>query len=368
MRRFIGEPGYRHGSAERSGVLLVNLGTPAAPTVAAVRRYLRQFLSDPRVIETPRLPWWLVLNGIVLNLRPPRTAPAYASIWQDEGSPEGSPLLRYSRRQQQALARHLHAAYGDGLIVALGMSYGQPSLAVALEELRAAQVRRLLVLPLYPQYSGSTTGAVFDAVTRILRRRRWVPELGFINAYHDEPLYIEALAHTVRRHWQAQAPAERLLFSFHGLPRSYLDAGDPYHCQCHKTARLTAAALGLDDERWLVTFQSRFGRAEWLRPYTDETLRRLAGGGLASVDVLCPGFAADCLETLEEMNMKNRALFTANGGGEYRYIPCLNDDAAHVALLAALVEARIAPWVERAARSGPGDAGTEAAKRMGAPF
>lgn len=339
---YLGEDDFRHDSLPATGVLLVNLGTPDAPTPAAVRRYLAEFLSDRRVVEMPRALWWPILHGVILRLRPRRAAHAYRQIWTEHGSP----LLAISRRQEQALAQSVRDRFPGPVRIALGMRYGSPSIAEALESLRQARVRRLLVLPLYPQYSGSTTGSVLDAVADVLKRWRWVPELRLINHYHDHPSYIASLVGSVREHWQRHPPGERLLFSFHGLPQRFLKAGDPYHCECHATARLVAGGLGLPAERWQVTFQSRFGREEWLKPYTDHTLRDWARQGIRRVDVMSPGFAADCLETLEEMGMQNRSLFIENGGEEYRYIPALNDRPEHISLFGDLIAEHSCGWPE----------------------
>lgn len=333
MTSFLGSPDYHHGSQSHTGVLLVNLGTPEAPTRAAVRHYLKEFLSDPRVIEFPRWLWWLVLHGIILNVRPARTAKAYGDVW----TADGSPLLRISERQAQGLQQLLDAEAVAPIKVALGMRYGKPSVRQALRGLHAQQIERLLVIPLYPQYSASTTASVFDAVMDELKTWRWVPALRWLNAYHDDPAYIRAIADKIRAHWCAHTRAEHLLFSFHGLPRRYLLAGDPYHCQCHKSARLVAQELALAEADWTIAFQSRFGREEWLRPYTDETLKEIARRGVSSVDVVCPGFAADCLETLEEIDKQNRRLYLEAGGKVFNYIPCLNDDQGHLNMLVELV-------------------------------
>ncbi|MCC7410518.1 MAG: ferrochelatase [Gammaproteobacteria bacterium] len=360
---------FEHGRPSAVGLLLTNLGTPDAPTTAAVRRYLREFLSDPRVIEVARIPWWFILNFGILPLRPRRSAHAYARIWEAEGSP----LLRITARQAQAVAAQFTARCRAPVRVEFAMRYGKPSLRSVLERLAAAQVRRLLVLPLYPQYSATTTGSTFDAVSKALRSHRWVPELRFVGGYHDDPVYIAALADSVREHWDAHGRGKRLLFSFHGLPREYLLAGDPYFCQCHATARLVAEALALPGSDWQVAFQSRFGPREWLRPYTDETLREWAGGGLGSVDVICPGFAADCLETLEEIAMLNRDLFLAAGGERFSYIPALNDSATHAQALTALALRHMRGWPELEQDYDPAAAATarsEAAARarkLGAP-
>ncbi len=334
---------FRHDQPDRTGVLLVNLGTPDAPDRAAVRRYLKEFLWDPRVVEMTRPVWWLVLNGIILNTRPARSARAYRKVWTEEGSP----LLRISYRQRDALAEQLRLRGGDPVPVALGMRYGNPAIGAALAELRDAGARRILVLPLYPQYSATTTASIFDAVTAELRTWRWLPELRFINHYHDDPGYIDALAESVQRHRAEAGEAERLVMSFHGIPEEYFHKGDPYFCECQKTGRLLAEALGLDRSQWQLTFQSRLGPKQWLQPYTDKTLEALAGDGVKSVQVICPGFAADCLETLEEVAMENRDIFLGAGGERYEYIPCLNDGARHIAMLAGLVERHLEGWEPR---------------------
>lgn len=351
MPTFLAAPDYEHGQTESLGVLLVNLGTPDAPTPAAVRRYLRQFLSDPRVVEVPRPIWWLVLYGFILPFRPRRSAHAYAKIWTDQGSP----LLLGSQEIAAALQEQLTSRLAGNVRVALGMSYGRPTIQAALDELHAHGARRILLLPLYPQYSGTTTGSVFDDVTRALARRRWVPELRFVNHYHDAPGYISALAASIREYRDRHGSGDRLLFSFHGLPRLLLERGDPYHCQCLKTARLVAEALGLDSGAWMVTFQSRVGRAEWLRPYTDETLAELGSQKLGRVDVVCPGFAVDCLETLEEIALQNAERFRDSGGGELHYIPALNSREDHVAFLCRLIGKHVAGWPESSPDWSAGD-------------
>lgn len=334
-----------HEAPEALGVLLVNLGTPDAPTPSAVRRYLREFLWDPRVVELPRILWWLLLHGIILRTRPRRTALAYKAEW----TAEGSPLLVYSTRLAAAMQTTLSARFPGPVRVALGMRYGNPSIPSALSELRVANARRILVLPLYPQYSGTTTASTFDAVARELNTWRWLPELRFVNQYHDDPGYIAALTDSIRTYWAEHGEPERLLFSFHGIPKDYFLNGDPYHCQCLKTARLVVEQLGLPQERWTLSFQSRFGMQEWLKPYTEETLKELATAGVASVHVISPGFSADCLETIEEIAVENRDYFLQAGGRSYGYIPCLNDGPEHVAGLADLIERYCTGWPELAA-------------------
>jgi protoporphyrin/coproporphyrin ferrochelatase len=321
------------------GVLLVNLGTPDEPTPAAVRRYLKQFLSDPRVVEAPRWLWWLVLEGFILRVRPARSAAAYRKIWTEQGSP----LLVLTTALAAAIQERFAQQSSATVVVEAAMSYGEPSIQSALERVFAKGADSILVLPLYPQYSNSTTGSVFEAVTRLLSRRRFVPELRFINQYYAASGYIEALAASVREAWEVNGRGERLLFSFHGLPRRMVEQGDPYYRQCLATAQLVAEALRLGEGSWQVSFQSRVGREEWLRPYTDEVLQQLGGQRMGKIDVLCPGFAVDCLETLEEIAMQNAERFTAAGGGELRYIPALNTRADHVAFLSGRIADNTAP-------------------------
>ena len=335
------------GTGGRTGVLVTNLGTPDAPTTAAVRRYLAEFLADPRVVELPRWLWRAILHGVVLRIRPRRSARAYADIW----TPEGSPLLVNSRAIADAMRAHWAGLRPDRVAVALGMRYGAPPIAGALRALRDAGAERVIVLPLYPQYSGATGGSTFDAVAAALRGWRRVPALHFIDHYHDAPGYVGALASSIEAAWTEGGRPDRLLFSFHGLPRRCIDAGDPYLHQCRETARLVARALALEPGTWLVAFQSRVGREEWLRPYTEETLAEWGGERLERVDVVCPGFAADCIETLEEIAIRGRETFTAAGGGILRYIPALNAGGAHVAALTALVERAVPDWLDAQARA-----------------
>jgi len=335
--KFKGSAKDANQSWDRTGILLVNLGTPAAPTPQALKRYLAEFLWDPRVVEIPRPIWWLILHGLILRLRPRKSARAYQSIWRKEAKEgEGSPLMYYSRRQQEKL-QDLLARKGKTISVELAMRYGQPSIASALERLKEAQAGRIILLPLYPQYSCSTTASVLDAVYSELMSWRRIPELISINQYHLEPTYIAALSNCVSEHWQANGRGEKLVFSFHGTPRHFADRGDPYARQCQETAARVAEQLRLDDADWVITFQSRFGKAEWLKPYTDKTLQKLAKEGVARVDVICPGFSADCLETLEEIKEENREYFLKAGGKEFFYIPALNDRDDHVQALERLV-------------------------------
>ena len=320
----------------QTAVLLVNLGTPTAPTAGALRPYLAEFLSDRRVIDTPRWLWWPILHGVILRLRPQRSAHAYGRIWDVQGSP-----LRW---RSEALAHALQAELGGGVRVALAMRYGEPAVAKTIETLQEEGVRRLLVLPLYPQYSAASTGSVIDAVADALKALRWPPELRLVNDYHDDPGHIEALAAGIERWWAEHGRGDRLLLSFHGIPERYVRLGDPYAEQCRTTARLLGERLKLDESRLLVSFQSRVGREAWLSPYTDATVRRLAGEGVRRLDVACPGFAVDCLETLEEIAMQNRDFFAAAGGDKLRYIPALNDSPDQVRSLAALVRRHLAGW------------------------
>ncbi|EMD3117388.1 TPA: ferrochelatase [Klebsiella pneumoniae] len=308
----------------KTGILLANLGTPDAPTPGAVKRYLRQFLSDKRVVDTSRLLWWPLLRGVILPIRSPRVAKLYQSVWMEEGSP----LMVYSRRQQQALAARL-----PDTPVALGMSYGSPSLASAVDDLLAQGVEHIVVLPLYPQYSCSTVAAVWDELARILAKKRAISGISFIRDYAEHPDYIHALAASVRASFAVHGEPDLLLLSYHGIPQRYANQGDDYPQRCRDTTRELVSALGLPPERVMMTFQSRFGREPWLTPYTDETLKMLGEKGTKHIQVLCPGFAADCLETLEEIAVQNREIFLEAGGKQYEYIPALNADAAHIEMM-----------------------------------
>jgi len=333
------EPSYAHGSTPKTAVMLVNLGSPDEPTAAATRRYLVEFLSDPRVVEIPRAVWWLVLHGIILNTRPAKSAAKYATVW----TPQGSPLVTGTQRLSDRL-RELLTAQGHDVLVKTAMRYGNPSVPRVLDELRAQGATRVLVLPLYPQYAAATTASVWDSVAQWSAKARQLPEFRFVNRYGDEAALIQALAQSVRRHWEANGRADKLVMSFHGLPERSLHLGDPYHCECHKSARLLAEALELPKEAWQVTFQSRFGKAQWLRPYTEPTLKDLAASGVKSVDVICPGFAVDCLETLEEIAQEARDAFIEAGGTSFRYIPCLNDDDAAVQAMAQITLRHLQGW------------------------
>ncbi len=344
------------------GILVAHLGTPDAPTAPALRRYLRQFLSDPRVIELPRWKWLPVLHLFVLTTRPKKSAALYQKIW----TPEGSPLLVLTRKLANAIGADLRARVAEPLHVAVGMRYGNPSMASALHELAERGCRRILVFPHYPQYSGTTTASTFDALFDELRNWRRMPELRLVNDYHDDRGYVRALAASIRDSWQARGRAARLLLTFHGIPRRYVDGGDPYYAQCMETARLVASELGIGERDYQVTFQSLFGKEEWLRPYTDETMKKLGSERLPSVDVVCPGFSVDCLETLEEIDGLNREIFTHAGGGEYRYVPCLNDRPDHVAALADVALRHLGGWV-RSLSAGSGTPAHDTATREAQP-
>ncbi len=327
------------------GIILVNLGSPDAPTSVALKRYLKEFLWDPRLVDVFRPLWWLILNGIILNVRPRRSARAYAKVW----TAEGSPLIVISRRQAAALEAELRLNSDEVLHVALGMRYGSPSIREALEELRQKGCSRLMLLPLYPQYSGATTASAFDAVTKALKAWGEVPKLVKVNDYHDNKNYINELAESVKEQWENGGEPDKLLMSFHGMPERYIEAGgDPYRDQCEKTAGLLASKLGLADGKWIITFQSRFGPQKWIKPYTDKTLKNLASSGIKNVDVICPGFSADCLETLEEIKIQNRNLFLEAGGERYRYIPALNDRPGFIRAIADVCIKRLqeAGWIK----------------------
>lgn len=345
--QYSGNPNFRHSEKPCIGVLLTNLGSPQAPTPRAVKTYLAEFLSDTRVVELPRLLWLPILHGIILNTRPAKSAKLYQTIWTENGSP----LLHNTQLQQQALQKLLDESFGSNKIrVAYAMRYGSPSIESGLDTLIQQGAEKIIVLPLYPQYAGSTTGSTFDALSGALTKLRWVPEIQFINCYHDKPSFIQACVARIKQHWEKNARSEKLVFSFHGLPRAHLDNGDPYFCQCHKTARLLAEALELQEQDYLITFQSRFGKQEWLKPYTDKTLEALPAQGVKSVDVFCPGFASDCLETLEEMAIQNKELFLAAGGTAFNYIEALNNTPEHIKALSKLVSPTIEQWLGAIAR------------------
>ena len=343
--RFAAEPAYSHGQPAKTAIIYCNLGTPQAPTAPALRRYLAEFLSDPRVVEIPRFLWLMILHGIILRVRPAKSAHKYASIW----TTEGSPLKVWTEKQSLALQQLFDP---HKVVVRYAMRYGSPAVPQVLDELKAQGVTRVLVLPAYPQYSGTTTASVFDAVYAWGMRTRNLPELRFINHYHDHPGYIEALAEKIRTHWAQHGRAEQLVMSFHGVPERTLLLGDPYHCECHKTARLLAQSLGLSKDEYKVCFQSRFGKAKWLEPYTEPTLIALAQQGVKRVDLICPGFTSDCLETLEEISQEAQEAYLRAGGEVFHYIPCLNDSATWVQGMYELSMTHMAGWPMQTADAG----------------
>ena len=359
---FFEEPPFFHGQTPRTAVLYCNLGTPDAPTPVAVRRYLAEFLSDQRVVEIPRLLWLLILHGIILRFRPAKSAAKYASIW----TPEGSPLKLWTEKQAALLQTALQAQ-GDHVMVRWAMRYGSGSIASQLDALKTEGVTRVLVLPAYPQYSATTTASVFDAVYQWAARTRSIVELRFVNHYHDHAQYIAALQARVQAHWAEHGRPEVLVMSFHGVPARTLALGDPYHCECFKTARLLAQALGLDKTQYKVTFQSRLGRAKWLEPYTEPTLIAMAQSGTKRVDVVCPGFTSDCLETLEEINMEARHAFLGAGGSDFHYIECLNDSAPGIEALAAVARQHMGGWPTQSPDAAQLAASQAAALALGAP-
>ena len=357
--RFTAEPPYSHGQAAKTAILYCNLGTPEAPTASALRRYLAEFLSDPRVVEIPRLLWLAILHGIILRVRPAKSAHKYASIW----TPDGSPLKVWTERQAQALQTHM---CDTTVQVRYAMRYGSPAIPAVLEELKTQGVTRVLVLPAYPQYSGTTTASVFDAVYSWGLRTRKLPEMRFVNHYHDHPGYIQALAQKIQAHWDTHGRAEQLVMSFHGVPERTLHLGDPYHCECLKTARLLGEALQLRKEDYKVCFQSRFGKAKWLEPYTEPTVRELAQTGTKSIDVVCPGFVSDCLETLEEIAMEVKAAFLEEGGERFHYIECLNDSPLWIEGLQAIAQSHMGGWPTSDQAASERTASREAALALGA--
>ncbi len=364
---------YHHGDDSATGVLITNLGTPDAPTKQALRPYLKEFLEDTRVVEPPpaRWLWKLILNAIILNTRPAKSAEAYATVWDSEGP--GAPLLNISQRQMDAIAERVRPHFQGRVEFALGMRYGNPSVASALQELKQKGCQRIVVLPLYPQYAAATTASTFDAVTAELQTWRWIPELRFINKYHRHAGYIKALANSIRDYQAQHGKPQLLVMSYHGVPQRYLDNGDPYHCECHVTSRLLAEELGLSRDEYRVTFQSLFGKEEWIKPYTDATMKALPGEGIKDIQVICPGFSADCLETIEEIGEENREYFEEAGGEKFGYISCLNDRADHADALADLVLQHTLGWYERdgfnaEADQQERDTVKQNAKAMGCPF
>ena len=355
---------FTHGKTAQAAVIYVNLGTPQAPTAAALRPYLKQFLSDTRVVEIPKFIWWFILNGIIVPFRSKKSAAKYAAIWTKSGSPLMTHTLDQAKQLGEQLAqRDIHVS------VIAAMRYGQPSIDAALQTLQEAGCNQVLIVPAYPQYSGTTTASNFDAVVDFYKRARNVPELRFIKHYHDHPAYINALKNSVLKQWQEHGQGH-LVMSFHGVPKRTLMLGDPYHCECYKTGRLLAQALGLSPEQYTVTFQSRFGKAEWLQPYTQPTIEGLAKQGVKRVDVICPGFTSDCLETLEEINMEVRSAFMLNGGQEFHYIPCLNSEPSWIAALTDITATHLQGWQTSSAdlviRQQQAIGSAERAKKVGA--
>ena len=339
--KYQGSPTFTHSQSDKVGVLITNLGTPDAPKKAELKRYLKEFLSDPRVVEVPRLLWWMILNFVILNIRPKRSAKAYETVWTERGSP----LMYHTQDQANALRKTLQDQYGDSVEVDFAMRYGSPSVDSVIDKMLQQGVRKLVVLPLYPQYCASTTGSTFDAVAQSFSKRRWIPELRFVTHYHDNIEYINAVADKIQSHWEQHGRADKLIFSYHGIPKRYLLNGDPYHCECHKTSRLIAEKLGLSESEHFTSFQSRFGREEWLKPYTDHSLKAFPEQGVKSVQVVCPGFSADCLETIEEIGEENRDYFLEAGGERYEYIEALNADESHIMALTNLLDSHLHGWV-----------------------
>jgi ferrochelatase len=327
---------------ERIGVLVVNLGTPDSPSYFAVQRYLREFLSDRRVIDTSRLIWLPLLYGVVLPFRPIRTVRNYRKVWMHGGSP----LAVYSKRLTAKIGARLQDAFGDRIRVDIAMTYGNPSIAHAIQSLAEQNVRKLLILPLYPQYCSSTTGSVFDRASRALQRWRWLPETRFVNDYYDDPGYIDALTARILAHWEDVGERSHLLFSYHGIPAVYVTEGDPYQAQAEATTRLVVSRLGLQPEEWSHCYQSRFGSVVWLQPYTEDTLKTLVNRGVRKVTVASPSFAVDCLETLEEVAIEYRDKFLELGGERLTLVPALNDDDAHAEVLAAIVKGHLKGWTD----------------------
>ncbi|WP_426359933.1 ferrochelatase [Pseudocolwellia sp. HL-MZ19] len=337
MARFLGRTKELHNKKAKVGVLITNLGTPEAPTAAGLRTFLREFLSDPRVVEIPRIVWMIILHGIILRIRPKKSAALYKTVWTDEGSP----LMVISKQQEVKITQSLAEKYGDDVTVSLAMRYGEPSIEKALNDFQESGINDIVILPLYPQYSGPTTASTFDAVVKTIQKWRWIPSLRFISGYHDNPKYIKALAHSVTKHIEQHGKPGKLVLSYHGMPKLFLEQGDPYYCFCSMTTRLLAEYLGLAKEDFEMTFQSRFGKAEWLKPYTDVTLEKLAQDGHKHIAIISPAFSADCLETLEELEHENRAVFMEAGGETYHYIPALNDDDLHIEALVDVISASI---------------------------
>jgi protoporphyrin/coproporphyrin ferrochelatase len=341
MAYFKAEPSYQHGDQAKVGILLANLGTPDAPTPKALKRYLGQFLMDRRIVEIPRFIWCWILHCIILVFRPKKSAEKYAAIW----TPEGSPLMVNAQKQKQLFNAFLSQRIASPFAVELGMSYGNPSMASAIAKLKAQHCTKILVFPLYPQYAASSTAASLDAIWKVLLKTRNVPAIRTIRNYHDHPAYIQALANSILEHWASNGKPEKLVMSFHGVPKVHLLKGDPYHCECMKTGRLLAEALKLNKDEYQIAFQSRFGRQEWLKPYLVNVLETLGKAKTKRIDVVCPGFSSDCLETLEEIAMEGKQIFQSNGGGEYHYIPCLNARETWIQAMCDIALENLQGWV-----------------------
>ena len=327
--KFKGEQNFQHENEQKKGVLIAYLGTPDYPDVLSVRRYLKEFLSDPRIIEVPKIIWWFILNIFILNFRSFNSARLYKSIWTDGGSPLLVNCIKIKEKVQKSLPSNYQ--------VALGMRYGNPSIKSALNELKEANCRDIEVITLFPHYSATTVGSIFDAVSTEIKSWRWVPSVKFLNSYHDNPLLIEILSERIKKSFDSQGKPDKLVFSYHSIPKKYFDSGDPYHCLCQKTSRLIAEKLSLDEKDYITAFQSRFGPSEWLKPYTSETMKSLPKEGIKSVQVVSPGFGVDNLETLQEIDIENKEYFEDAGGENFHYIPCLNDDDDHVEFLISLI-------------------------------
>ena len=327
--KFKGEQNFQHENEQKKGVLIAYLGTPDSPDVLSVRRYLKEFLSDPRIIEVPKIIWWFILNIFILNFRSFNSARLYKSIWTEGGSPLLVNCIKIKEKVQKSLPSNYQ--------VALGMRYGNPSIKSALNELKEANCRDIEVITLFPHYSATTVGSIFDAVSTEIKSWRWVPSVKFLNSYHDNPLLIEILSKRIKKSFDSQGKPDKLVFSYHSIPKKYFDSGDPYHCLCQKTSRLIAEKLSLDEKDYITAFQSRFGPSEWLKPYTSETMKSLPKEGIKSVQVVSPGFGVDNLETLQEIDIENKEYFEDAGGENFHYIPCLNDDDDHVEFLISLI-------------------------------
>jgi ferrochelatase len=327
--KFKGEQNFQHENEQKKGVLIAYLGTPDSPDVLSVRRYLKEFLSDPRIIEVPKIIWWFVLNIFILNFRSFNSARLYKSIWTERGSPLLVNCIKIKEKVQKSLPSNYQ--------VALGMRYGNPSIKSALNELKEANCRDIEVITLFPHYSATTVGSIFDAVSSEIKSWRWVPSIKFLNSYHDNPLLIEILSKRIQKSFDSKGKPDKLIFSYHSIPKKYFDSGDPYHCLCQKTSRLIAEKISLDEKDYITAFQSRFGPSEWLKPYTSETMKSLPKEGIKSVQVVSPGFGVDNLETLQEIDIENKEYFEDAGGENFHYIPCLNDDDDHVEFLTSLI-------------------------------